>query len=98
MLKFHPKCKEQAKKEKLYLFQFSVDGRDVPQVLTTGKVGGGVKMELAGAITRKQYEGFIRWYLKTFPGSKLDDHLLEHRDYIEKMEKRKAKQGAKKRR
>lgn len=87
MLKFLPECKEEAKKEKLYLIQFSVDGRHVPQVLTTGKVGGGVKMELSGSMTRKQYKAFLRWYFKTFPGHKLKDALPEHRKYIAKMEK-----------
>lgn len=92
MIKHSPECKEEAKKEKLYLIQFSVDGRDVPQVLTTGKVGGGVKMELAGSITRKEYRSFIRWYMKTFPGKSLASRLPEHRAYIEKMEQRRDKE------
>lgn len=94
MLSYDPKLLVTAKDRKLYKFRFELDGRHVPQVLTTKKVGGGMKMEFAGMLTHSQYKRFIKFYLDIL--RREDPHLdANHDEYVEKMEARRAKENLK---
>jgi hypothetical protein len=89
MLAYDPEHKKTAQGQKKYLFRFELEGRHVPEVLITKKVGTGTRKEFAGSLTRRQYERFIRFYFAVLTDEGYDP---SHDRYIQRMEARRERE------